>query len=535
MPLLALVALVAPPARGDEAAPGPANVVVLANADLPESLAVAALYAEARGLGADQTCALAMPTDYAIPLATYEATVKAPLAACLEARGLREQALFLAVAWGVPGVIGDAGAEVMGARTKALDAFLADPFDELPGDANPYFHSALAFSRANGFRGYLVTRLDGPGPDVAKDLVRRAVAAELAADATGGMGYFDQEPNGDNAFDRQVIETAGPAGNAAIAHARDLVAAAGFDTVLDQDDAELGTPPALASCSDARWYFGWYRLYHYNDAFQWRPGAVGVHLDSFSAREFRKAGAWVPGALAHGLTASAGAVWEPYLDGFLEGDTFLQAFVVDGVSLAEAAYRAIPRLEWMMVVFGDPLFSLKRTYPGTHLPTEPESTPEPAPERLLEPAPEASAEPVAELCPEPSAEVDVTQLDTTSEASQEPAPDAGSGGCALGRVGRQATVAHFAWLLACAIGVLAARGVSSRTGFMQAGVAPPRPSGRGGVGGEVSCSGSPSQDARAPAASSRRSTPWRCRRCRHSRRTCARRRAPRPCWRVRWR
>jgi|GEM_PF-4326550 len=487
--LLALVAAaVVPGAARALERPGPSNVVVLANSDVAGSLAVAAAYLAARGLGDDQLCALPMPSDYAVAAAAFEAQVKAPFAACLAARGLQEQALFVAVAWGVPGVITDAGAEVMGARTKALDAFLADPFDEIAGDANPYFHRTEAFTRENGFRGYLVTRLDGPGADVALDLVRRAVSAELAGEVTGGVGYFDLEPHGDNAFDQQVIAAAGPTGNAMIQHAHDLVAEAGFDVILDANDAEFGTAPAPLGCPDARWYFGWYRLNHYNDAFAWRSGALGVHLDSFSAREFRKAGAWVPGALAHGLTATAGAVWEPYLDGFLEGDTFFEAFVADGVSLAEAAYRAIPRLEWMMVVFGDPLFSLRRTYPGTTLPPGPEPTPEPAqepgPERI-----EASGEQDGGSLPETVAE----PLPETVAEPGEPSP--GGGGCALGP-GAGSPASGWPIGLALVVGAL----VRARR--------------RPGV-------------VRAPAASSRRSTRSRSRRCRRSRRIGARRRAPR--------
>lgn len=401
--LAALVGLATPAVAAPTFA-GPANVVVLANADVPESLLVADAYLQARGLSDQHLCALSMPPTYEIPLAAYEAQVKDPFAACLEAHGLREQALFVAVTWGVPGVISDAGEEVLGSRRQALDSFLADPFDELPAEGNPYHRRDEAFTRENGFRGYLVTRLDGPGWEVARDLVVRAVSAELAGDATGGVGYFDQEPHGDTPLDEIVIGNVGAEGNAAILSAHDLVAAAGWDTVLDANDVEFGTPPALEMCSDARWYFGWYRMNRYNDAFAWHTGAAGIHLDSFSAREFRKPGSWAAGALAAGITATAGAVWEPYYGGLIEGDTFLQAFVVDGVSLAEAAWRAIPRRPWMNVVFGDPLFSLTRTYEGTTLPVDPEAE-ETAPE---EPAPV-----------EPRAEPDT--LPATS----------GSGGCTL--------------------------------------------------------------------------------------------------------
>lgn len=86
-------------------------------------------------------------------------------------------------------------------------------------------------------------------------------------------------------------------GNGQIQAVYDAFTAAGWATVLDSHDEQYGYAPALELCPDARWYFGWYKAFFYNDAFQWRPGAVGLHLDSFSAMNYREMGSWVAGAL----------------------------------------------------------------------------------------------------------------------------------------------------------------------------------------------------------------------------------------------
>ncbi len=412
----------------------PENVAILVNGDAAESVEVGEHYRLARGIPVENLCEVNTSTGYEIRREAYEEQIKAPFGACLEERGLKDEVLFVAVTWGVPGVISDGGEPVAGLGLRSLDSFLTDPFDEIPGDANPYFQAVDAFLRRNGYAGYLVTRLDGPSVEVARALVDRAGWREDPPGARDGVGWFDQEPKGDTDVDRIVIEGAGDMGNAWIAQAHDCISEAGWETQLDTNDAEFGTAPAALTCPEARWYLGWYRAYHYNDVFEWLPGAVGVHVDSFSAMRFRQPGSWCAGALEAGVTATAGAVWEPHIQGFIRGHRFLRAMAVDGFSLAEAAYQAIPRLEWMMVVFGDPLFALHREYPAPELPPEP--APEPAPDPVTEPAPEPGPEPA----PEPPLDASLpAAMDSgpTTDALRDASYDTGvslssAGGCTGG-------------------------------------------------------------------------------------------------------
>ena len=432
----------------------PENVAILVNGSSPGSVDVGEHYRRARGIPVENVCEVSTTTGYEIRRAAYAEELKAPFATCLEERGLKDKVLFVAVTWGVPGVISDGGEPVAGLGLRSLDSFLADPFDEIPGDSNPYYGSTEAFSRENGYAGYLVTRLDGPSVEVARALVDRAEWREEPPGARDGIGWFDQEPNGDTDVDRIVIEGAGDMGNGWIAQAEQWIAEAGWETHLDTNDAELGTAPAALTCPDARWYLGWYRPFHYNDAFEWLPGAVGVHIDSFSAMRFREPGSWCAGALEAGITATAGAVWEPYVQGFIRGHRFLRTMAVDGFSLAEAAYQAMPRLEWMTVVFGDPLFALHRVYP------EPEPPPEPEPEPLPEPAPEPTPEAPPEPGPEPPPDTSVPAVsdsrpsaDTLRDASHESTGSWSSrGGCSTGETKPRGGAGGLVFLLLLVLG-----------------------------------------------------------------------------------
>src|SRR6478735_1230763 len=65
------------------AVPGPDSVAVLANADVPGSVALAMRYAEARDVPDAQVCVLSMPTADTITLAEYQSTILDPLRTCL--------------------------------------------------------------------------------------------------------------------------------------------------------------------------------------------------------------------------------------------------------------------------------------------------------------------------------------------------------------------------------------------------------------------------------------------------------------------
>jgi hypothetical protein len=111
---------------------------------------------------------------------------------------------------------------------------------------------------------------------------------------------------------------------------------------------------------DTALYFGWYTGQVAgalkSPSFRFKQGAVACHLHSFSAGTIRTTDqAWVGPILEHGAAATMGNVWEPYLTLTIHFDV-LNERLLEGYTLAEAAWSATPGLSWQNVVLGDPLY-----------------------------------------------------------------------------------------------------------------------------------------------------------------------------------
>jgi hypothetical protein len=108
-------------------------------------------------------------------------------------------------------------------------------------------------------------------------------------------------------------------------------------------------------CDGAALYAGWYSLNHYNDAFSWNPGAIGIHLDSASAQNPRHGPNWAANAVARGITVTSGAIGEPYLDNLPHPDQFL-LYLFEGANVGDAMFRSTRLLKWRIINIGDPLY-----------------------------------------------------------------------------------------------------------------------------------------------------------------------------------
>ncbi len=360
--------------RADE--PVAARVVILANRDDPDSLRLAAHYAAARGVPADNLVALPMPLTETISWKEFVGEVWQPLqdelvrrgwidaikTPLVDAIGRKKYAVFshriayLVVCRGVPLRIAYdpnlpveknplAGRPEFHTNQAAVDSelsLLAQSEHGIDGMLpNPLFHNddPTPFELSAVVK---IGRLDGPTLEEAEGLVDHALVAER----TGLIGRSYVDLGGPHHEGDQWLETVAA-----------RLAALGFDGDVDRSPATL---PASARCDAPALYFGWYAKdlngpFGLPD-FAFPPGAIALHIHSFSARTLRSpTQGWCGPLVARGVTATLGNVYEPYLEFTHHPDLLLQA-LARGWTLGDAAYYALPALSWQGVLIGDPLY-----------------------------------------------------------------------------------------------------------------------------------------------------------------------------------
>ncbi len=193
---------------------------------------------------------------------------------------------------------------------------------------------------------FLVCRLDGPSDAI----VRRMIDDAIATEKTGLWGWAY--------LDARNITTGGYAeGDEWITRAGDMMRRKGLPVISDYAPEIF---PKGYPVTNAAIYYGWYTS-NIDGAlaerdFKFLPGAIAVHIHSFSARTIRAPDlAWAGPLLFHGAAATMGNVYEPFLSLTVNFD-LLQDRLMSGFTLAESAYAATRGLSWMGVVLGDPLY-----------------------------------------------------------------------------------------------------------------------------------------------------------------------------------
>lgn len=353
-----------------------ARVVVLANKNDADSVEVAEHYAKARGVPAGNIIALPMSTAETISWKDFVNTIWQPLQDALlergwlkgvtmdlvDAVGRKKNAVaghrisYLVVCRGVPLRVNDdpalratldgsklpAQVRTMQAAVDSELALLAQVDPAVLGLVpNPLFNQ----TRPSDFKRGLVikvSRLDGPTRQDALALVDRAIAAERQG--VVGRAYVDL--GGPHAQGDKWLE-------ATIAPIEQL----GLDLDVDRNKATL---PLAARCDEPVLYFGWYAT-NLNGAFllpgfRFAPGAVALHIHSYSAHTLRSpSSGWTGPLVARGVTATVGNVFEPYLDWTHRPDILMLA-LSRGENWGDAVCYAIPAFSWQAIAIGDPLY-----------------------------------------------------------------------------------------------------------------------------------------------------------------------------------
>lgn len=369
------------------AAPAPESVAVLFNTAVPESRKLAVLYCETRRVPMDNLVGLEMPTTQDISREQYEEWIAKPLRAEFDRKGwwrrmpqeghrmfpVSSQIRVVTIMRGVPLRIQPTPppAKPDGTKAPAPVLDLKDPFK---GRDDASVDSELAMVGVEGlpslgvlqnkYHGMrksiadvsmpfllLTARIDGPGMATCERMIRDAVATE--ENGLWGMSYVDvaqKHPQGDGWLESVA--------------ARNL--AYGLPTVVDRFKETLPRGYPMTRVAS---YFGWYTWNldgpFLNPNFRFRPGAVAVHIHSFSAEQLNDPGKnWCAGLLERGAAVTVGNVYEPYLH--LTHDLgILHQRLLDGHSWVEACWMAMPVCSWQGVVLGDPLYEPYRHLRGS--------------------------------------------------------------------------------------------------------------------------------------------------------------------------
>ncbi len=353
-----------------------ARVVILANSRQPESVELAEFYAGKRGVPPANIVALPLPEAESITWRQFIDEVYQPLqdelyrrgwiegtaSSLLDRLGRKRYALtghrisYLVVCRGVPlRIYNDPTllAETTGRKINpqlnknegAVDSELSllaqSGYEITAFVSNPLFATERP-SSLDAEMVVKVSRLDGPSFDSAHRLVTSALEGE--SHGLLGRGYVDLKgPNADGDKWLESVQM----------QLQDL----GFDGEVERTGATFSTE---ARFDAPVLYFGWY---HGDlngpfavEGFTFPPGAVALHIYSFSAQTLHSdSQGWCGPFVARGVAATVGNVFEPYLD-FTHRPNLLLHALSQGKTFGDAVYYALPTLSWQAVAIGDPLY-----------------------------------------------------------------------------------------------------------------------------------------------------------------------------------
>jgi uncharacterized protein (TIGR03790 family) len=350
-----------------------AATIVIYNRDVPESVQLAKFYAQKRGINPDHLVALVCSKEEEISREEYDATIAQPLREIFAQHKwwtvrdepghplavMTSSIRFVAIIKGMPlkirpatGYAGDEPGDgpVASHNEASVDSELAvlGKFSPVISGAvtNPYFQSYRPVLEFENPSMLLVCRLDAPSAET----VRRMIVDSIDAEKNGlwGRAYVDGGHNPPGGMEL---------GDGWLKEIMKQLESAGIPTVFEDTPAVFPDGYPMTDCA---LYYGWYAGSvtgpFTQPSFRFVPGAIAVHIHSFSASTLRDPNAnWVGPLLTKGAAASLGNVYEPYLS----LTTFLNTFndrLLHGFTFAESAYMSTHALSWMNVMVGDPLY-----------------------------------------------------------------------------------------------------------------------------------------------------------------------------------
>lgn len=368
-----------------------AATVVIYNVQDPYAKGLADFYCKARGVDPSHEIAVSAPLTEEISRSDYDVSLASPIRSEFQQRGywmtstdfqnrttvIATQIRYAVLIRGIPLKIRECAhypgdqkiqpAPVGGCNAASVDSELSILglfSSQISGVINNPLYQGKGFDPTVKINPpaplLMVARLDAPTPGEVMEMILGGLKAEN--DGLRGWGYADL---------RSVTDTNYAEGDQWIKAARDSLRRNGIPVISDDlpETFSGGFP-----ITDAAAYYGWYSENidgpFSKPSFRFLPGAVAVHLHSFSASTLHDPSkGWTAPLIVRGAAASLGNVYEPYLD-LTTNLGVLCGALLAGRNLAESFYAAQPVFSWMAVLVGDPLY---RPYARLHNPSQPPS------------------------------------------------------------------------------------------------------------------------------------------------------------------
>ena len=332
----------------------PAQVLILTNKDTPISAQVGRMYEKLRDIPPANILSLALGPDRQITPDQYWSKAAPSIKKYLEAN---PEIRCILTTSGVPYTIQAPDDKDEGA---AFDSELAAVLREQPGnrkrgEANPLFvggANTAGVTDPRKLQMVYVVRLDGPDLKTITRMVEDAIAIEK----TGLDGPAFGDARGLDGV------TGNGVGDASIRASIDRFSGAGFISTLDMKPESWKQPKGGVGnqAAGAAFYLGWYDLENFQDIFGEQGlarGSIAWHIASAEAVDIWNPDGkgWCINLMRRGAAITLGPVREPYLAAFPHGDIFTEA-LLQGESVAESYWLALPQVSWQMVLLGDPLY-----------------------------------------------------------------------------------------------------------------------------------------------------------------------------------
>lgn len=345
------------------AVPGPDSVAVIANQNVPESVALARAYVEARQVPENQLCLLDVEDTVDLTLEAFRTDVRDPLMDCLANAGVLTRIEAVLIVRGIPlrvTVPTPAGNRRV-SLAAALGVWTSEDGNPIlgapPGNGVPYAarwrnpYRSLAFepgwsANVDGveWRLMLVTMLHGDSYEEARLLLDSAVDAEAMGGARGQFLFMNGADSARGVRDADYPRVI-----------------AGLEARGFTDVERVGFDANLTGRTLASFFVGTANLGDTIEGNTFLPGALVDNLTSFGAvppnfdpdadDQQVSIARWV----RRGVGGVHGTTDEPLNNCFPSRQLLLE--YVDGSTLAEAFHRRMPFVYWRNLVLGDPMLA----------------------------------------------------------------------------------------------------------------------------------------------------------------------------------